>query len=151
MKHLLLLLAFLHATAQADTLKVLFLGDNGHHQPAERFKQLQPAMAQHGIDLTYTAKLDDLNAATLGSYDCLVIYANQTQISPPQEKALLDYVESGHGLVPIHCASYCFLNSPKYIEMVGAQFKSHGTGTFHDTIVKLDHPVMKGLKEIESW
>ena len=26
-------------------LRVLFLGDNGHHRPAERFKQLQPAMA----------------------------------------------------------------------------------------------------------
>ena len=33
-----------------------------------------------------------------------------------------DYVESGHGLVPIHCASFCFLNSPKYIALIGGQF-----------------------------
>ena len=80
--------------------------------------------------LTYTDQLSDLNPATLARYDALVIYANHTRISPEQEKALLDYVESGHGLVPIHCASFCFLNSPKYIELVGGQFKSHGTGRF---------------------
>ena len=27
-------------------LKILFLGDNGHHKPAERFRQLQPVLAQ---------------------------------------------------------------------------------------------------------
>ena len=51
-----------------------------------------------------------------------------TSIAPQQEKALLDFVDHGGGFVPLHCASFCFLNSPKYIELVGAQFKSHGTG-----------------------
>src|SRR5437867_373831 len=49
------------------------------------------------------------------------------------------------------CASYCFLNSPAYIELVGGQFQSHGTGVFKETIVKPDHRVMKGLSPIESW
>ena len=53
--------------------------------------------------------------------------------------------------MPIHCASYCFLNSPKYIEFVGAQFKSHGTGVFEETDGEPDHRVMKGLSPIESW
>ena len=53
-------------------------------------------------------------------YDALVIYANHTKISAEQEKALLEYVESGKGFIPVHCASYCFLNAPKYIEMVEA-------------------------------
>jgi hypothetical protein len=35
-------------------LKVLFLGDNGHHQPAVRYRQLEPVLAKRGIDLTYT-------------------------------------------------------------------------------------------------
>ena len=42
-------------------------------------------------------------------------------LTPEQEKALLEFVESGKGFIPLHCASYCFLNSPKYVEMVGAQ------------------------------
>lgn len=138
-------------TASAAPLRVLFLGDNAGHKPTNRFALMQPALAPHGIELTYTESLDDLNPENLGHYDALLIYANHTRISPEQEKALLDYVESGHGLVPVHCASFCFLNSPKYIELVGGQFKSHGRGVFQETIVNSDHPVMKGLSPIESW
>ena len=63
-------------------LKLLFLGDSGHHQPAARFRQLQPAMKERGIELTYTDKMEDINAENLGKYAGLVIYANTTRISP---------------------------------------------------------------------
>src|SRR5215468_128844 len=85
-------------------LKLLFLGDEGHHRPAERFRQLQPVMARRGIDLTYTDKVTALSPQVLGAYDGLIIYANTTRIAPEQEKALLDFVESGKGFIPIHCA-----------------------------------------------
>jgi len=134
-----------------EPLRVLFLGDNGHHRPTDRFKQLQPVLALRGIELVYTDNMDDLNPAKLAGFDCLAVYANTTRISPEQEKAMLDFVAAGGGFVPLHCASYCFLNSPKYIELVGAQFKSHGTGVFKETIVHAEHPVMKGLSAIESW
>jgi type 1 glutamine amidotransferase len=114
--------------ADPPKLRVLFLGDAGHHQPAARFKQLQPVFAGRNIDLTYTEALTDLNPKTLAGYDGLMVYANQTKIAPEQEKALLDYVAGGKGFIPVHCASYCFLNSPAYIDLVGAQFRSHGTG-----------------------
>jgi type 1 glutamine amidotransferase len=135
----------------AESLRVLFLGDNGHHRPADRFKQLQPVLAKRNIELVYTEQVQDLNPANLAGFDCVAIYANTTRISPEQEKALLDFVAAGGGFAPLHCASYCFLNSPKYIELVGAQFKSHGTGVFKETIVSSEHPVMKGLSPIESW
>ena len=135
----------------APALRVLFLGDDGHHRPADRFKQLQPVLAKKGIEIEYTDKLEDLNSAKLAGYEVLAIYANWTRIAPDQEQAMIEFVERGGGLVPIHCASYCFLNSPKYIELVGAQFKSHGTGVFKETILNADHPVMKGVSPIESW
>jgi putative membrane-bound dehydrogenase-like protein len=139
------------ALADEKPLKLLFLGDNGHHKPAERFRQLQPVLAKRGIDLNYTDKADALSEKVLSGYDGLVIYANTTKITPEQEKALIDYVESGHGFIPLHCASYCFLNSPKYVDLVGAQFKSHNTGTFRTVIAEPDHPVMKSFKGFESW
>src|SRR5688500_10209466 len=106
------------AAAQAPkSLKVLFLGDNGHHRPADRYRQLEPVFAARGIELTYTDKVDALSDKTLAGYDALIVYANTTRISPEQEKALLDFVESGKGFVPLHCASYCFLNSQKYIDL----------------------------------
>ena len=127
------LILILAAPALAEApkpLKILFLGDNGHHQPAERFRQLQPVLAERGIDLTYTDKVDALNPKTLAGYDGLSSTPTPTKITPEQEKALLDYVEGGKGFIPLHCASYCFLNSPKYIALVGAQFQQHNTGTF---------------------
>jgi putative membrane-bound dehydrogenase-like protein len=139
------------AAAESPRIKVLFLGDNGHHKPVERAGDLMPALARAGIDMAYTDDLDDLNNENLARYDGLIIYANHTKISPEQEKALLDYVENGKGLIALHCASYCFLNSPKYISLVGGQFESHKTGVFRTRIVDAKHPAIKGVQEFEAW
>lgn len=140
-----------HSATAPRRVKVLFLGDNGHHVPLERCRDVASTMAIRGIDLVYTDDLDDLNAQNLNRYDVLLLYANWLKISPEQEKALLDFVESGHGFAPIHCASYCFLNSPKITALIGARFKSHKTGVFKETIVQPNHPIEKGLNPIESW
>ena len=139
------------AAEETDPIRILFLGDNGHHRPADRFKQLQPVLKKQGIELTYTDNMADLSADTLNRYDGLLIYANTERIEPAQEKALLDFVAGGKGLIPLHCASFCFLNSDAYIELVGAQFERHGTGTFRTTIAEPDHPVMQGFHGFESW
>ncbi|HEY7119253.1 MAG TPA: PVC-type heme-binding CxxCH protein [Tepidisphaeraceae bacterium] len=140
------------ASAQnADRVKILFLGDHGHHNPAARFAQLQPALKERGLDLTYTDKMSDLNPETLNAYDGLMIYSNETKISPEQEKALVDYVRAGHGFIPLHCASYCFLNSPRYISLVGGQFQKHKTGTFETRIVDPSHSIMAGFKPFKTW
>ena len=75
------------------------------------------------------------------------------QIAPEQEQALLEYVAAGHGFAPIHCGSYCFLNSPKITALTGARFKSHGTGTFRETHTNVgsNHAILRGLRAIESW
>ena len=147
----LLLLCATAAGAAPARLKVLFLGDRGPHRPAARFKQLRPVMAKRGIDLTYTEKADDLDAGTLAKYDGLIVYANIDRITKDQEKALLDYVASGKGFIPLHCASYCFIRSQPYIDLVGAQFRSHTTGVFRVENVSPDHPVMKGFESFASW
>ena len=132
--------------------RVLFLGDKGHHRPAERAAQLIPVLASRGIEVDlHRGHRLDLNPETLAKYDALIVYANIDEIAPEQEKALLDYVAGGGGFVPLHCASYCFLNSPEYIELVGAQFRSHGTGEFDTKVVDADHPIMKGLEPFHSW
>lgn len=135
----------------APVLKVLFLGDNGHHQPSALLRQIGPVMMNRGIQLVYTEDMAALNLPNLKRYDALLIYANIDSISPEQDKALADYVTQGGGLFPLHCASYCFRNSDRYVAMVGAQFKSHGTGVFRTKIVAPDNPVMQGFSGFESW
>ncbi|NDC54247.1 MAG: glycosyl hydrolase, partial [Planctomycetia bacterium] len=139
------------AHAADAPLKVLFLGDNGHHRPAERFAQLQPGLAPRGIELVYTEKVSDLDPQVLAAYDALAVYANIDNLPPTAEAAILEFVRGGKGLVPLHCASYCFRNSPAWIDLVGAQFQKHGTGEFRTVNIAPGHPIMQGFGGFKSW
>lgn len=145
------LLSCCWAACPAADLRGLFLGDNGPHQPRLRFAQLQPVLAARGIELVYTDEMRDLNPQTLAKYDVLVLYANIDRISEGQSQALLAYVADGHGFVPLHCATYCFRNSPEVVALMGGQFKRHGTGVFRTEIDRPEHPIMRGFGGFESW
>jgi uncharacterized protein len=145
------LVAVRASSAEPARINVLFLGDQGHHRPADRFRQIQPVMARRGIDLVYTENVNDLKLETLAKYDALLLYANIDRIEPEQAQALVDYVAAGHGFVPLHCASYCFRNSPQIVELIGGQFQRHGTGVFGETVARPDHPLMRGYGGFESW
>src|SRR5436309_595145 len=100
---LMLVVAPATALAQPAPIKILFLGDNGHHKPKERYRQIEPVLAAHGIRVEYADVTLALTPETLGRFDGLLVYANLEQITPEQEKALLDYVAAGKGFIPIHC------------------------------------------------
>jgi hypothetical protein len=150
------LLAFILLTSQlfaqqGRRLEILFLGDNGHHTPIERIPTLMAALGPKGINFTYTDDLKDINTENLNKYDALMIYANWDAITPDAEKALLDYVASGKGVLPIHCASYCFRNSSEYVKMVGGQFWRHTMDSIRTKTLQPEHPIMKGLKSFTAF
>ncbi len=138
------------ASAQQSRVSVLMLGDTGFHKPSEFYRHLVEPLGEQGIELDYTEKLSDLNEDNLAKYDGLLVFANIEQITPEAESALLSYVNHGGGLIPVHCASFCFLNSDQYIELVGGQFQSHGFTRFETKIVASDHEIMRGLKPVRS-
>lgn len=139
------------ACAAPPDLKILYLGDRGPHRPKARFDQLEPVLAKRGIHMTYTDTLDSLTLENLNKYDGLIIYANHDRGKPEHVKAILDYVAGGKGVIPLHCASFCFTNDEDYVKLVGAQFRSHTTGVFRAKTVKPDHPIMQGVQSFESW
>ncbi|MDO6436808.1 ThuA domain-containing protein [Cyclobacterium sp. 1_MG-2023] len=132
--------------------EILFLGHNSTHHDSEKF---MPILARHlfqkGINLTYTTQLNDLNENKLRLYDGLIIYSNHETISEEQEKALRNFVERGKALIPLHSGSFCFQNSDWYIETVGGQFSSHGSGEFSSSITAPSHPVMEGITTFTTW
>jgi putative membrane-bound dehydrogenase-like protein len=133
-------------------IELLFLGHGSeHHNSARYMPLLASVLSKEGINFTYTDNPDDLNKETLALYDGLVIYANHEEISPSQEEALLDFIEEGKGFIPVHCASFCFQNSPEYISLVGGQFQKHDTGTFVASIIDTTHPVMQSLDTFSTW
>jgi putative membrane-bound dehydrogenase-like protein len=152
----LLSLALSLSHAEARRLKVLFLGHepgmHPGHQTEQRFMDLLEGVVSHGVDMDFVTQPSvALQSEKLASYDALAIYANWEKITPEQEKALFSYVEGGKGLVALHCASYCFLNSMPYTQMVGARFKSHATGEFDVNITNADHPIMQGFQNFRTW
>jgi len=139
------------AAAEDRPLALLFLGDNGPHRPAERFAQLAPVLAERGIELKYTDEISVLTPKTLGQFDGLVLYANIDTIEPQQARAVLDYVAGGKAFIPLHCATYCWRNSPEMVALMGAQFREHGTGVMSAVNVAPDHPIMQGFGGFSSW
>ncbi len=138
------------STAKGRRLEILFLGDNGHHRPIERIPQLMAAFGNKGINLTYSDKLEDLNSQNLSLFDGVLLYANWDSIPPAPEKALIDFVASGKGFIPVHCASYCFRNSPELIKMMGGQFWRHTWDTIRPVWTNPNHPAIMGAKQFKA-
>ncbi|MBK1438712.1 ThuA domain-containing protein [Parapedobacter sp. ISTM3] len=132
-------------------LELFFLGHASKHHDSELLADiLAQAYFPEGINITYSVDPDDLTREDLYRYDGLIVYANHDSISPAQEKALLDYVASGKGFIPLHSASFCFRNSPEVVALIGGQFKSHGGGAFSAEIVMPDHPAVEGVEPFET-
>src|SRR6478609_58971 len=137
---------------ESGRLEILFLGHNSeHHNAAILMPMLASQLSLEGINFTYTSDPNDLNADNLDNYDALMIYANHDSITASQESALLSFVEKGRGFIPVHCASWCFRNSSKYIDLVGAQFLKHKTDTFTTVITKKDHAITQSLQPFSTW
>jgi len=132
-------------------LNVLMLGDDSHHRPAVMHRVVGEALKKQEIDLTYTTDVRDLNAQNLKLYDCVLVYRDTGDLPTENETALLGWIESGRGLVAVHCASHCFRNSAKYTSLVGGRFDRHDTGVFRAKIIDAQHPAMKDVASFESW
>jgi type 1 glutamine amidotransferase len=140
------------AVSSFRPLKILLLGqDQRHHNSHALYGVIAPPLARKGIQITHVnTPAEALVPETLANYDALMLYANHTKIVPEQEKALLDFVAGGKGLVVLHSASFMFQNSEPFISLVGGQFQRHGSGEFSAEIVQPEHPIMKGLQNVTT-
>ncbi len=133
---------------------VLFLGDRGHHQPAERLGSVWGVLAREGVAVEWEEELAGVTAERLADFDCLMVYANQPSHSkaPPEfMEAVLGFVRGGGGLVALHCASGCFSETDAWLDLVGARFLSHGAEIFSQQVVLPEHPIVAGWEAFESW
>ncbi|NND08189.1 MAG: dehydrogenase [Saprospiraceae bacterium] len=133
-------------------IEILFLGhDSKHHHSRAYCPILASALTNEGINITYSEDVHDLTTEYLNNFDGVLLYANHEGRHPEQEEALMDYVAAGHAFIPIHCASFCFKDSPDYVELVGGQFKGHGTEVFTAAITNPEHPAMRNVGEFSTW
>ena len=139
------------AASPGRPLKILFLGQEKEpHSAGAVFQLLSAPLARRGIQLS-PAFTPAALADRLSYYDGLILYGNQTALAPDQEKALIDFVEGGKGVVAIHSAIEMFGGSVRYGSLIGGQGKTQGGGDFTAEIVAPTHPAMQGVASFASW
>ncbi|MEC8474848.1 MAG: ThuA domain-containing protein, partial [Planctomycetota bacterium] len=137
----------------AESLQLIFLGDQGHHQPSRRAGELLPVLQERGIEVRYREDVDAvLSDEVLEGLDGLILYANIDNLGEQQAESLLRFVSRGGGFIPLHCASFCFRNQPEVVALMGAQFQRHGAGVFsvESSEAASNHPLMQGYSSFES-
>ena len=148
------------AASAGQTLKVLFLGqDQATHSAAGIYQAIGAPLARKGIQLTPVLSPTALTPERLQYYDAIIIYGNpasttseRDRLAPAEEKALLDFVESGKGLVALHSAAEMFAGSERYTMLIGAQAQRQGTGSdFTAEIVQSSHPAVQGVQPFATW
>lgn len=139
--------------AEGRPVRILFLGhDSEHHNSNEYYPMLSQALGRDAIYFDYETEVDQaLDPEYLSKFDGVLLYANHTQITPDQLKALIDFVESGKGFIPVHCASACFPGEKDFIHLVGGKFLSHGGEVFSPKIIKPEHPALSDVEGFEAW
>jgi type 1 glutamine amidotransferase len=157
---------------QAGKLRALILSGRNNHEWRVTTPYLKKLLVDSGrFDVRVTEEPTGMTAATLAAYDVVVSDYCGPRWGETAEKALVDFVKSGKGLVIVHAADYSFgtmpvlgdhmtsagFNEPawtEYGDMVGAVWTAGpprtGHGKRHIFQVKFtvpDHPVASGMSE----
>ncbi|MDQ8184204.1 ThuA domain-containing protein [Pelagicoccus sp. SDUM812002] len=148
-------LPFSSAQSAGDegVIDLLFIGHgqregSGYHLSHLFAPVFNRSLGGEKIRMKYVETTDVLNTADLAEADVVMLYANYSEITTEQEKALLSFVEDGGAFLPVHCASACFGHSEAFVDLVGARFKSHGYEEFSTRIAEghEDHPIVEGYE-----
>ncbi len=147
--------------AEQGSIKVLIItGDHGH-QWKETTPFLKEFLTKAGmkVDVTETPARD-LTPANLAKYDVLLLNYKDTKKGGPDtrwsaknQKAFLDAVKGGKGLVVYHHASSAFTAGSSFDKdferaIAGGWRKQGNHGKRHVftvTVRKTDHPITKGM------
>ena len=67
-----------------------------------------------------------LNPEALKNYDAVAFLSTTGDLAIPDSDGFYQWIAAGHGFVGLHSATDTLHKSPKYIDMIGAEFQSHG-------------------------
>lgn len=160
-----LVFAFVSAADGADKpakLRVLLLSGKNNHN----WRKTTPALVKiltksERFTVTVTNEPEKLKAPDFKA--CDVIVSNWTPWpnirkrywDAETEKAFLDFIRGGRGLVVFHAASTAFATWPEFQKLVGATWgKGTGHGRQHEFEVKIadpKHPVTAGMKNFRIF
>lgn len=145
-----------------DGVKVLLLsgGARQHHGYRDQAIVLARGLEDTGrYEVTICEDGSILTSPGMSKYDVLIVHVDRRdpefKFTEPQQKALLEFVQSGKGYVSIHGADNAAPDwLPEWREMLGGVFSHVGLpdsktkkGEFQVKIANRDHPVTKDLND----
>lgn len=124
---------------EADTAKWTELDQKAKESKAKWDAEMKASMAKLSPEYLVAQKID------------AVIFANTTGDLPlPDRDGFIKWVEAGHGFCGMHSAGDTFHGFPAYLDMVQAEFKTHGRQVPADLIAgDKAHPANGGIGE--TW
>jgi len=142
-------------------LRILILSGANNHDWRHTSPVLQKfyeANGQFMVDVT--ENVPEMKPTDFARYDALVCnyttYPNVQGHRWPAatEKALLDHIAAGHGLVVFHAASTAWNDWPEFADLIGLTWEmdksAHGKyHSFAVTILDQQHPVTAGMKSFQ--
>jgi hypothetical protein len=157
---------------QKDRLRVLLLSGRNNHDWRTTTPFLRQLLVDTGrFDVRVVEEPEGLTAETLAAYDLVVSDYCGPRWGAATERALVEFVRSGKGLVAVHGAAYAFsvhdvladrhvrtgITQPswkEYADMVGGGWPAAPSKQFHGArhsfevrVVDRAHPVAAGLGE----
>ncbi len=145
------------STARDNAL--VLIGDR-FHEPEHLEEGLRPALEAANIEAHFTVDTAQLTAANLAKVKLLVILRDgmlwpdgfdkpyKIWMTPEQEKAVVDFVESGGGFLNLHNSMGLYPENGPYLKLVGGRYIGHGPlERFRVEVVDRDHPVTQGLSD----
>ena len=128
---------------QADEVK--------HKADLEKYMANETAnkAAQAEFDAAMKKSLEKLSPENLKKYDG-VIFANTTgDLTLPDREAFIDWIKAGHAFIGMHSCGDTFHGFPRFLEMLGAEFRGHGAQVPADLhVIDQNHPATTGLPSV---
>lgn len=153
---LVMVLSQLSCHAAAKKVLVISLTKGFHHSSIPLGEEIMKNLGdKSGLWVTDFARTDvevvqKTSPYNLKNYD-LVFFNNTTGDLPIRDRqAFLDWIKAGGNIAGIHAATDTFHGWTDFIDMIGAEFKTHGAQKEVDFLIEdPNHPATKGLPT--SW
>ena len=120
------------------------------HEPEQTAEIFKEVLSAESFEVTVSDSLELLeDEAFIEQQDLIMPVWTMAQISPTQERGLLQAVRSGIGCAGWHGGmGDSFRNNVEYQFMVGGQFICHPGGVIDYTVnIKSDDPIVAGLDD----
>ncbi len=142
-------------------IRLLILSGANNHDWKSTTPVLKKMYEESGyFTVDVTENVPGLSGGDFAKYDALV--SNYTTFPnvkghrwPAEtEKAFLEYIAAGHGLVLFHAASTAWNDWPEFTDLIGLswQMGQSAHGAYHSFVVSIldhEHPVTKGMKDFQ--